>query len=163
MKQGRDRNDRETLDLLNWKPPSVIERFDEERIKAASIRSRIAHTVAETLSECKLPRREIAEKMTAYLGEAVTKNMLDAYASEAREDHTIPYHRLIAIVHATGDIRPLQMAAELFDYLVVESRYGKLIDLGLMVDRAEKLQREKKITDQSVENLLSAVRRELPQ
>ncbi len=161
MKQGRDRNDNMTGDLLDWKPPSVIKRFDDDRIKAATVRDRIAHAVAETFSESTLSREQIAQKMGEFLGEPVTKNMLDAYASEAREDHTIPYHRLLAIVHATGDIRPLQLGAELFDFLVVDARYGKLIDLGLMVERAEKLDRENKVTGQAVKYLLKEVRREL--
>lgn len=160
MKQGRDRNDHMTLNLLDWKPPSVIERFDEDRIKATTVRDRIAHAVAATFSESPLSRDEIAQKMTEFLGEDVSKHMLDAYASEAREDHTIPYHRLLALVYATGDIRPLQLGAELFDYLIIEGKFGKLIELGIMVEHAEEAERISKLSENAVKSLLKQVRQE---
>lgn len=47
-------------------------------------------------------RFEIAGAMSALLDDEVTKLMLDAYASEAREGHRISFDRFLALVAATG-------------------------------------------------------------
>lgn len=137
MTRGRDRNDDRTGDLLSWEPPEVVKRYDEQRIKTATMRARIAHAVSETLSESKLSREVIASRMSEFLGEDVSKNMLDAYASEAREDHTISYVRLLALIHVTEDVRPLQVGAEMFGHLVVDDKYMEFIELGLQADRRD--------------------------
>lgn len=110
MTRGRDRNDDRTGDLLSWEPPVVVKRYDEQRIKTATMRARVAHAVSETLSESEFNRDTIASKMSEFLGEEVSKNMLDAYASEAREEHTISYVRLLALIYVTNDVRPLQVS-----------------------------------------------------
>ncbi len=158
MKQGRDRNDHLTGDLLSWSPPEVVKRFDDQRIKTANMRARIARAVSETLTESELSREEIAEHMAVFLGEECSKNMLDAYASEAREDHTIPYLRLIALVHTTGDVRLLQIGAELFGHLVVDNKFMKFIELGMMVERGETLQRLNDDASNAIKTLLKDVR-----
>lgn len=61
----------------------------------------IAATVSIILKEDARSRDEIAGAMSALSGETVSKTMLDAYASEAREAHNISAHRLLALIAAT--------------------------------------------------------------
>lgn len=140
---ARARDDK-TLDIFeDWTPTEIVERYDENRVRTATLRSRIARAVAETLNDCDiLERGDIARRMSDYLGENVTKNMLNAYASEAREDHTIPFLRLLAMVHVTGDVRLLQLGAELFGHSVIEDRWLPWVDVGQLADRKEHIDRE---------------------
>lgn len=62
----------------------------------------IAASVGLALKEDGRSREEIAGAMSALLGEQVTKLMLDAYASEAREAHNISAARVLALVAATN-------------------------------------------------------------
>lgn len=135
---ARQRGDTLTLDWLSeWEPPEMVERFDESRVRSPSLRDRIARAIAETLRECNRPREEIAAAMSTWLGEEVSKNMLDAYASEARSEHTISYLRLLALIHVTEDIRLLQLGAELFGRSVVEDRYLAWVEVGQIADHHE--------------------------
>lgn len=132
------RGDTDTLDLLtDWTPPEIVKRFDDRAVRSASLRDTVALAVAEALRSVDTPREEIAEAMSDWLGEDVTKNMLDAYASPARAEHTISYLRLLALVHVTGDVRALQIGAELFGHLVVEERYVEWVRVGMRADRKE--------------------------
>ena len=103
-----------TLDIFAYQPPPVVNTYDEVKVRAASFKNRIAKTVFTTLKECGMTREKIAKGMTEYLGEEVTKNMLDAYASQGLEEYSISVHRLLALVHVTGDMRILQVMVEPF-------------------------------------------------
>lgn len=58
--------------------------------------------VGEILNSDGRDRYEIAAEVSKLLGEDVSKPMLDAYSSPAREDHKVPFSRLMAIVVVTG-------------------------------------------------------------
>lgn len=131
------RGDKATLDLLSWEPPELVERYDEKLIRAASLRSRITKAVSETLKQSSIPREEIAAAMSDWLGEDVSKHMLDAYSSEAREEQTIPVLRLMALIQATGDLRLLQMVAETFGHAVIEERYLAAVEEAMCADVIE--------------------------
>lgn len=134
--------DSRTLDLFtDWQPPEVVQRFDDTRVRAASLRQKIALGVAETLKGSDRDRDSIATAMAEWLGEEVSKNLLDAYASQAREEHVISLLRLIALIHATGDLRILQMIAEMFGHSVVEDRFLPWIDVGQLAERKDELDR----------------------
>ena len=149
---ARDRRDGTTLDLLSWEPPRLVRRFEEQEVRAASLRSRIAHAVSATMKESEQSREAIAEAMSAWLGEEVSAHMLNAYASEAREDHTIPYMRLLALVQVTGDTRLLQLGAELFGTSVVEDRWLPWVEVGQLADK-------KQDVESAFESALRAARR----
>lgn len=61
----------------------------------------VAAGVARALKEDERSRDEIAGAMSALLAEEVSKYMLDAYASAAREGHNISVGRLLALVAVT--------------------------------------------------------------
>lgn len=62
----------------------------------------IAASVARICREDGRNRHEIAIAMSTVLNEPVSKAMLDAYASESRDQHTIPAHRWLALVAVAG-------------------------------------------------------------
>lgn len=135
--------DRGTLDLFAWKPPRVAAEFAPEKVRAASIRAGIAKGVSLILKECGLSREQVADEIAAYLGEPCSKAMLDAYASEAREEHSIPLVRFVGLLHATKDIRPLGQIAKEFGYAVIPEKYLPAIDEAILADKIEELQQRK--------------------
>ncbi len=159
----RDRADTRTLNLLEWEPPHIeVARFEERVVRAASLRARIARAVSQALKDDGRSRDDIAFVMSDWLGEDVTKNMLDAYASEAREDHTIPYLRLLALIEVTGDVRLLQLGAEMFGHLVVDNKYLDWVEIGMEADRKDQVDRLAEEIDRSYAAKLRQIRRGRP-
>lgn len=138
---ARDRRDTLTPDLLDWRPPEPAVRFDEDRVRGATLNARVCRAMAAALEECAASRGEVVERMGAYLGETVSKPMLDAYVSEARDTHTINIVRFAALVHATRDWRLLSLLPELFGFAVVDERYVSLIRAARMREKAAELDR----------------------
>ncbi|KAA5603748.1 DNA transposition protein [Roseospira marina] len=136
---GRDTR---TLDLFtDWQPRDPVERYAPEATRAASLRDRISRAVAVTLKECDQPRETVAEAMSAYLGEEVSKNMLDAYASQGRGEHTIPFLRVIALWHVTGDARLMQLGAEEMGHAVIDQHFLPWVEVGQLADTKTEVDR----------------------
>jgi hypothetical protein len=131
------RRDTSTMDLFDWEPVPIVEAFDPARVRAASLRAKISRAVSEAMKDCEHSRAVVAERMGEFMGEPVTENMLNAYASEAREDYSMPFIRLLGLIHATGDIRLMQLGAEMFGYSVIEDKFLPWVDLGIAADRKE--------------------------
>jgi hypothetical protein len=88
----------------------------------------VAASVATALKEDDRPREVIAGAMSALLADEVTKAMLDAYASEAREGHNISGSRLFALIAVT----------ERFDLLdAMTRRIGAALLVGEEIATAE--------------------------
>ncbi|MDR6952645.1 hypothetical protein J2X65_002004 [Ancylobacter sp. 3268] len=141
------RRDTSTLDLFtDWTPPVVVERFEELSVRAVSWRVRVAKAVAAALESCETPRDEVATAMSEWLGddETVTRGMLDNYASQAKNEHTISFIRMIALAVVTGDARLLQLAAEPLGHVVVEQRYLGAIREAMATERIERLEKERR-------------------
>lgn len=140
---AKQSSDTSTIDLLSeWTPPSVAVRFDAtERVRAISFGQRISRAVSEVLRDCSESREEIASAMSDFLGEEMSKNMLDAYASTARESHTISLERAFALLHATGDARIFGMELERFDLAVIPERYLGAVEDAMIEDQKEQLKR----------------------
>lgn len=155
----RTRGDHQTMELLEWQPPEVVKRYEEQAVRASSLRSRIAHAVSQSLKDCELTRDDVAYRMSEWLGEDVSKNMLDAYASEAREEKSIPFLRILALAHVTGDMRLLQLGAELFDHSVVDNRYLRWIEVGKRAMRKKEIAQIAEHEDREFEVALKAARR----
>ena len=62
----------------------------------------IASGVGRMLNEDQRSREAISEAMALLLAEPVSRAMLDAYASEARDSHNISAARLLALTAVTG-------------------------------------------------------------
>lgn len=138
----KSRRDPNTLDLLrDYTPPEpIVQRYDENRVRAVSFKQKVARAISETLSEADQPRGELAKQMSEILGEKVTVNMLNAYASPSRDDHNISYVRLIALVQVTGDARLLQIGADLCSHLVVDNKYVEWVELGMETEKLDRAQ-----------------------
>ncbi len=128
-------------DLLDWTPPAAVQRFDEDRVRAVTVAGKICRAVSQTLKEAKGSRREVAGCMSAFLGEDVSENMLNAYASEGRPDHVINAVRFVGLLHATQDRRLLEMVAEMFGWIVIEKRFLKLIELAVLQEKQAEIRR----------------------
>jgi hypothetical protein len=62
----------------------------------------VSAAVAEVLKEDLRSRYEIAGALSSLIGDdSVSKTMLDAYASEARDTHNISFGRALALIAAT--------------------------------------------------------------
>ncbi len=132
--------DSRTYDLLAWEPPQPAQAFAPEKVRAASLRAMVCKGVGAALKECGKDRERVAADIGAYLGEECSKAMLDAYASEAREDHVINVVRFMALVAATNDIRLLQMLADQMGWAVVPKKYLPAIEESIIADKIEELQ-----------------------
>jgi hypothetical protein len=62
----------------------------------------VSHLVSQVLKECPQDRWEIAAQMSRLSGADVSKNILDAWASPAREDHNIPLYRAALLEDVCG-------------------------------------------------------------
>lgn len=130
------------LDLLqDWEPPSATVRFDADRVRAATIAHLLCRAVSEALKDTKLNRNEVAAQMSEFLGDHVTVNMLNAYASPARQDHPISMARFISLLHATKDRRLLELLAEPLGWAVIERRHLPMIELAAVQERQGELNR----------------------
>jgi len=137
----KSRHDTETLDLLKWEKPEAAVRYEDTEVRGANIVARCCRAMSLALKECDRSREEIAAEMSEYLGETVTKAMLDAYVSEARDTHNINIYRFAALVHATRDFRLLSLLPSMFGFAVIDERYLPLIDVVLLEDKKEQLDR----------------------
>lgn len=68
----------------------------------AGLEQRICRTVAKILNSDGRSRELIAAEMSRVLDEDITRAMLDAYSSPAREGHKVPASRLFALLAVTG-------------------------------------------------------------
>jgi hypothetical protein len=133
------------LDLLGWQAPQPVVRHDPHSVRAKSVAARVCQAISATLRESDVPREVVARRMGEFLGRPVSKHMLDAYASQAREEHAISLPRFIALAHATGDRRLLQAVADLFGWAVIESRYLPMIELAAVNEQRQLLARHARV------------------
>jgi len=68
----------------------------------AGVEQRICRMVGTILNGDSRPREVIAAEMSVLLGEDVSRAMLDAYSSPARNEHKVPLSRLLALIAATN-------------------------------------------------------------
>jgi hypothetical protein len=128
--------------LFEWTPPPIVKRFDDARVRTVEIGTQLSRGVAETLRG--LDRKEVAADMSSWLGEPVSDKMLDKYASQADGAHMISLPRAVALIHATGDVRLLQMIAETIGYVVIEETWLFAVKEAQLSEKMERLAREKK-------------------
>ena len=129
------RRDTRTPDLFelrpDWQPAPASVSFSEPEIRA----------VARALNDCTDERSAVATRMGEYLGEPVSLNTLNAYASQARDEHRINVPRFAGLVHATGDMRLLSVIPELFGHAVVPARYLSWIEVGQLAETRDEINR----------------------
>lgn len=67
----------------------------------AGLEQRICRAVGTILNSDKRPREVIAAEMSVRLEDEVSRAMLDAYSSPARDGHKVPMSRFLALVAVT--------------------------------------------------------------
>jgi hypothetical protein len=142
VKQGH------TLDLFkDYQPQPVVDRFADEEVRAFSLRGRMSKAVAKTLEDSGMQRDEVAQAMSELLGEKITDSTLDAYASQAREQHTITAVRLAALAKVTGDSRALNTLLAEFGLIAVPAKYEALLRREAAREARERFEREEQAAD----------------
>lgn len=117
--------------------PEPMPVFAKEDVRAGTVEGKIALAVSKILKDDGRSRDDIALAMSQWLADdKMSKNMLDAYSSFAREDYKITVARFWALIEVTKDIRLLQEIANSVGYIILEERYAK---------RIQKAEREEKI------------------
>lgn len=141
-----------TGDLLTWQPPNVAAGFRD--VRGHDLRTKIADVVGQVLGSAGMSRADIAQAMSARLGANVSKDMLDAYASPAKEGHQITFERLIALCEVTQSVDALGFAAGLMGHVVVPDRYSAIITKHLIAEQRRRLD----ALEAAVDSDLKAVR-----
>lgn len=142
MSKARDPN---TLDLFrDWKPPMVASRFEPGSITGNRLASRISRAIARALKDCGKDRMTVAAQMSEQLGTRISKEMLEAYASEAKTGNNITVERFVALIHATGKTELLGFLADDFDMAVVPRRYENVIELALIEEHQRMVETRKR-------------------
>lgn len=100
----------------------------------------MAASVARMLREDPRPRAEIARAVSQLLGESVTKLMLDAYASEARDGHNVPAHRWWAVIVACDRFDVADAMAKRAGARVLSGEEIKAAELGHLQAQTRELQ-----------------------
>ena len=130
-----------TVDLFrDYQPSPVVDRFGNDEVKAFSLSGRLCKALALTMEESGKSREDLAAAMSEMA--PVTKAMLDAYASQAREQHSIPAIRLAALVAVTGDARALNVLLEDAGLIVVPKKYEALLRRERAREMRDQLDRE---------------------
>ncbi len=116
-------------------------RMSDKPAALAGLESQIASAVGTILNSITEPREVTAAKMSVLLADQVSRQMLDAYASPAREGHKVPMSRFLALVAVTKrhDVLDILMreigAAVLVDEEIQTARIGQL---QLTIDEANR-------------------------
>lgn len=142
------RRDSLTADLFrDYKPEPVVERFDADEVQAWSLEGRLSKAVALTMDESGISRADIAAAMSGALKATVSKAMLDGYASQAREQHSISAVRLAALIEVTGDARALNVLLESSGLIVVPEKYEALLRREKARELKDRAEREEQAAD----------------
>ncbi|MBC44173.1 MAG: DNA transposition protein [Pusillimonas sp.] len=138
-----------TLPLFDvYRSPESVQRFEPDRVRGATLRSRISRGISETLREAQtstgdvLNRAAVAVAMGEWLDTPVSKAVLDKYAAVSSEEHEITVSRMLALIIATNDHRVLTMVADEVGLALVPKRYQYAIDELEARDTAEGLQQQ---------------------
>ena len=139
--------DASQADLLAWEAPTPVEKFAPVRVRAATLTGKIKRAISEALreeAEKGFDRENTAAAMSHFLGETVSKNALDSWCSDAREDHMPSLVRFIALLDATGDKRVLQVICQELGWAVIEKRWLPMIELASLREHEDKVRDRRK-------------------
>lgn len=136
------------LDLFkDYQPAPVVERFADDQIKAWSTSGKLSKAIALSIEESGMTRDEIATAMSDMTKASVSKAVLDAYTSQAKENNQISAVRLAALVAITGDARPLNVLLEEAGLIVIPRKYEALLKRERARELRELLEREERSAD----------------
>jgi hypothetical protein len=122
-------------DLFAWQPPQVAAACPEDVTGRGALGNRIARLVGRALREAAdngHDRKAVAATISRTLARPVSPDMLNKWASEASDEHRIPFDAFIALVEATDYRDALGFMPEMFGYAVVPEKYAGIIELHLI-------------------------------
>lgn len=143
---GKKTSDNNTMDMFN---DEIYEAFDVPHpVKPShgalsNVSHEISHIMSEALKLCTYDRYEVAMRMSQYLGEDVSKNMLDAYSAESREDHKISLQRALAFDFATDTRALLDFFSSKQGCLVLVGKDALLAKLGKLDEQELNIKKQK--------------------
>lgn len=133
-----------SLDLFrDYQPEPVVERFADDQVKAWSLAGKLSKAIALTIDDSGMTREEISQAMSDMTKASVSKAMLDAYTSQAKEQNQISAVRLAALVAITGDARALNVLLEEAGLIAIPKKYEALLkrerarELRVLLEREE--------------------------
>lgn len=137
-----------SLDLFrDYQPEPVVERFADDAVKAWSLAGRLSKAIALTIDDSDMTREDIAHAMSDMTKTSVSKAMLDAYTSQAREQNQISAVRLAALVAITGDARALNVLLEEAGLIAIPKKYEALLKRERARELRALLEREEQAAD----------------
>ncbi len=110
--------------------------------KPLNIQAKWAHAIGQALNNCPMSREEVARQMGDYLGKEVGVNILNAYASTARDTHVINIERLDALVYVTKDKGLVNLLAELVACMAVPKEQAPYMEYAEKKIEFKKLRAE---------------------
>jgi hypothetical protein len=115
---------------------SLLEAHDRLNVKSSprSIDRLVAVAVGKMMRDDPRSRFELADDLSAYLGESVSEHMLNAYSSPAREQHAIPAHRLLALAQLTGRRDLIDSLLREFSCRVLTQPDFRTFEIGALVE-----------------------------
>lgn len=126
----KKRRDTLTLDIFrDYTPVEVAARIDPDVSKGGTLDVKIARVLAHAMQKSDMSRAQIADAMSDHLGQRVTENMLDCYASSARRDHKITLERFIALLEVTDCYELLAFVCDFAGFVAVPERYADIIEI----------------------------------
>jgi hypothetical protein len=137
---AKARGDKMTGDLLSWEPPKVAPRFEETRVRASSLARKVCRVLAESLKEDGRSREDIAAQLSEFLGEEISRDSMDAWTSEARENNNISAYRYFALARILGSAEMLNELLTDTNMIVVDQKYQPLIERELALEKKEALE-----------------------
>jgi hypothetical protein len=102
MSRAPKRPQAEDIRQLGFAFDAPPPRVDKTCGVLAGMDRRISGLIGQVLKEHDDPREVVAARMTALLGENVSKAMIDQYAAPSSDAHNISAHRFFAFVLATN-------------------------------------------------------------
>lgn len=111
----------------------------------AGFERRVNALVGTILASDPRSRYDIAARMSELLDEDISKSMLDAYSSPARDDHRVPFSRLAALVIVTDRqdlLRDIMGTLGVSLLIGAEVETARIGQLEQMIERARREVRE---------------------
>lgn len=125
----------------------------------AGLERQVASAVGQILKEDDRSRFQVAGGVSALLDDDVSKMMLDAYASEARDTHNISFGRFLALVAETGRYDVLSALVAKIGARLVVGEEVFTVELGHVEAQIQRLQERRQALRRSAPTISPGGRR----
>lgn len=144
MSKNKKKSDTGQGSLFDLLKKVQAERMAEPGGGSLNVQHRLRGALVRAIKQSPLSRWEIAGKMGELLGVEVSKHMLDAWTSEAKDYHRFPAEYLPAFCEATGCREPFLALARAAGLFVVEGPDALRSEIQALDEQMKKLGSEKR-------------------